>query len=99
MRPLQTLATIAAGALLAVPAGALQEVSARLGTRPIPVAVSPARRDMLLDTLVAAYPQFLAGHQGDVLIWRDGTRTPITDGKAAKTPAQIIGAADIEDIF
>ena len=97
---LPRLATaLAACALFAAPSRAQEEVSARLSATPIPTAISPARRDFLLDKLVAAYPRFLSGHQGDMLIWRDGTRSPVTDGKAAKTPAQIVGAADIEDMF
>ncbi len=98
MKPILAPA-LAALVLVGAPVLAQEEVSARLSARPIPTAISPARRDFLLGKLVAAYPQFLAGHHGDTLTWRDGTRTPVTDGKAAKTPAQIVGAADIEDIF
>lgn len=35
-----------------------------------------------LDRLVAAYPDFLAGHDGAALKWKDGTTTPVSDGKA-----------------
>jgi len=91
-------AALAGLSVLATPAWAA-EVSARLGTKPIPTAISAARRDVLLDKLVAAYPAFLSGQQGDVLVWRDGTRTPVSDGRGAKTPAQIVGSPDIEDIF
>ena len=38
-----------------------------------------------LDALVAAYPDFLASHDGQVLIWKDGTRMPVSDGKSNKT--------------
>jgi hypothetical protein len=31
----------------------------------------------MLDRLVQAYPQALAGHEDDVIIWRDGTRMPV----------------------
>src|ERR1700733_6498059 len=35
-----------------------------------------APADPALDALVAAYPDFLTGYQGNDLLWRDGTRTP-----------------------
>ncbi|NPU11291.1 M15 family metallopeptidase [Bradyrhizobium sp. 83002] len=40
-----------------------------------PVARAETAAD-LLDRLVQAYPQALAGHDGDAIIWRDGTRMP-----------------------
>ena len=38
-----------------------------------------------LDTLVRAYPEELAGHDETGLIWRDGTRMPLSDGEPAKS--------------
>ena len=38
-----------------------------------------------LDALVAAYPDHLAAHEGNDLIWKDGTRMPIADGRTDKT--------------
>jgi hypothetical protein len=44
-----------------------------------------ARAESALDRLVASYPDFLAGHDGKTLQWKDGTQTPVSDGKAGKT--------------
>src|SRR6185295_10494888 len=35
--------------------------------------------DLALDVLVRAYPDFLASHDGRVLIWKDGTRMSVSD--------------------
>ena len=37
----------------------------------------PAMAADPLDRLVAAYPQALAGHTDNEVVWRDGTRTPV----------------------
>jgi hypothetical protein len=50
------------------------------------VAPAPASaEDAPLDVLVRAYPDFLAGHDGTVLIWKDGTRMPASDGRDDKS--------------
>jgi len=74
-------------------------VGSHLGHAPAPASPSAAQRDAELDKLVAAYPEFLAGRQGDILIWRDGTRMATSDGKTSKTPAQVVESPDIQDIF
>jgi len=53
----------------------------------IALALSPmtACADEALDRLVSAYPAFLAGHDGKMLQWKDGARTPVSDGKLRKT--------------
>lgn len=38
-----------------------------------------------LDAVVRAYPEFLAGHDGMVLIWKDGTRMPASDSRGDKS--------------
>jgi len=76
-----------------------EAVGTHLGHAPAPAALSAAQRDSDLDRLVAAYPDFLAGRQGDVLIWRDGERMPTSDGKAGKTPVEVVASPDIQDIF
>ncbi len=50
-----------------------------------------------LDRLVAAYPDVLAGHDGKMLRWRDGTVMPVSDGAADKTFAQRLRHASIAD--
>lgn len=52
-----------------------------------------------LDALVAAYPQFLARHDGDTVYWRDGTAMPARDGKPAKSFAEALRGASILDQF
>ena len=49
------------------------------------VLAKPACAENALDKLVAAYPAFLAGHDGDTLQWKDGARTPVSDGKTDKS--------------
>jgi hypothetical protein len=57
------------------------------------VAANPA-----IDALVAAYPDHLAGHDGKDLIWKDGTRMPITDGKR-RTFQQMLDDPDLLSQF
>ena len=38
-----------------------------------------------MDDLLRAYPDALAGFDGTDLIWRDGTRMPVTDGRPDKS--------------
>jgi hypothetical protein len=52
-----------------------------------------------LDALVAAYPDHLSGHDGVALIWRDGTRMPVSDGVAEKSFDALLNNADINDMF
>src|ERR1041384_7323298 len=60
---------------------------------------APARADPALDALVAAYPDHLSGYQGNDLIWKDGTRMPISDGRTNKSFDQLLDAPDIKDQF
>jgi hypothetical protein len=78
-------------ALLAFSAGGLP-----LGARAEDMAV---RNEELLDKLVAAYPDFLASHQGNSLRWKDGTEMAFDDGKGAKDFAMRLDAPDLEDEF
>ena len=57
--------------------------------------ISPTSADPALDALVAAYPDHLAGYQGNELIWKDGTRMPISDGRANKSFQQLLDEPDI----
>jgi hypothetical protein len=52
-----------------------------------------------LDALVAAYPEHLTGHEGNELIWSDGTRTLISDGVGEKSFDVLLDTADIDDMF
>jgi len=62
----------------------------------------PATADPIgdaLDVLVAAYPDHLAAHEGNDLIWKDGTRMPIADGRADKPFQHLLEQPDIKDQF
>jgi hypothetical protein len=59
----------------------------------------PVRADPAVDALVAAYPDHLSGIDGNDLIWRDGTRMPISDGSSNKTFEQLLDKPDIKDQF
>ena len=52
-----------------------------------------------LDALVAAYPEHLSGHEGNELIWKDGTRMAISDGVKEKSFDVLLDTADIDDMF
>lgn len=58
-----------------------------------------ALADPALDALVAAYPDHLAGYDARDVIWKDGTRMPISDGRANKTFEQLLDEPDIKDQF
>ena len=49
--------------------------------------------------LVAAYPQFIERVEGDTLVWKDGTRMPLDDGKGTKSLDAKLDDPDIEDMF
>ena len=52
-----------------------------------------------LSRLLAAYPAFLDRIDGDALVWKDGARMPIDDGKGAKDHEARLANADIKDMF
>ena len=49
--------------------------------------------------LVTAYPDFIDRIEGNDLVWKDGTRMPIDDGKGAKGFAALLDDPDIKDMF
>ena len=57
----------------------------------------PFMRDVA--RLVSAYPDFLDRIEGNSLIWKDGTRMPIDDGKGVKDAETRLQSADIKDMF
>jgi hypothetical protein len=66
----------------------------------IGLAAVPAQAaDVELDALVAAYPDQLAGYAGNDLIWKNGTRMPISDGQTGKSFEQMLDTPDIDDQF
>lgn len=52
-----------------------------------------------LEALLSAYPGWLSRIEGNVLVWKDGTRMPLDDGRADKTLEQKLAEPDIDDMF
>jgi hypothetical protein len=57
---------------------------------------APAQ-DASLDALLRAYPDFLVSHDGKVLVWKDGTSMPVSDGSSDKTFEEKLHHASIID--
>ena len=49
--------------------------------------------------LVAAYPGQFSAIEGNELVWRDGTRMPVSDGIAGKDFDTLLAKPDIDDMF
>ena len=49
--------------------------------------------------IVSAYPDFIERIDGNDLVWRDGTRMPLDDGKGIKPFAAWLADPDIEDML
>jgi hypothetical protein len=64
----------------------------RYGAAPASIAAD-------LDRLVRAYPDTIASHDGIVVVLRDGTRFPISDGRSDKTFKELLESPDIDDMF
>jgi len=50
-----------------------------------------------MNDLVRAYPEFLSGVDGTNLIWRDGTRMPVSDGRPDKSFDEQLRSGSILD--
>jgi hypothetical protein len=50
-----------------------------------------------LDALIRAYPEQLAGYDSTYLIWRDGTRMPLSDGQPSKSFEEMLRHGSILD--
>ena len=53
----------------------------------------------LMDALVASYPDHLKGHEGNDIVWKDGTRMPFDDGKPGKPFPQLLDSPSLKDMF
>jgi hypothetical protein len=60
---------------------------------------TPAFGDAALDVLVAAYSEHLAGYDERDLVWKDGTRSAIWNGRSETSFDQLLTAPDIKDQF
>jgi hypothetical protein len=65
----------------------------------VPASAVDEPRPYALATLVKAYPDFLDRVDGNDLVWKDGTRQRIDDGKALKTFEAMLNEPDIKDMF
>src|SRR5882672_5970554 len=72
---------------------------APLGVALLFTFASPARADPALDALVAAYPDHLSGYDDKDLIWKDGTRMPLSSGGPDKSFQELLDFPDIKDQF
>ena len=61
--------------------------------------VGEARAAGPIDALLRAYPDELAGFDGSNLIWRDGTRMPVSDGRPEESVEEMIRHGSILDQF
>jgi hypothetical protein len=52
-----------------------------------------------LSALVKTYPEFVDRIEDNDLVWQDGTRMRIDDGKGRKTAERMLDDADIKDMF
>jgi hypothetical protein len=50
-----------------------------------------------MQDLLRAYPDALTGFDGSELIWRDGTRMPVDDGRPDKSPEELLRQGSILD--
>ncbi|MEW5965284.1 MAG: M15 family metallopeptidase [Pseudomonadota bacterium] len=72
---------------------------ALLALAPQPAAAEEKAASSALGRLVAAYPDHLVRIEGNVLVWRDGTRMALDDGLGKKPFASWLAAPDIEDML
>jgi hypothetical protein len=62
-------------------------------------AQSGASMEAMVAGLLRAYPEQLDRIEGNTLVWRDGTRMPLDDGKGRKSFEAWLADPDIEDMF
>jgi hypothetical protein len=78
-----------------------RSLAAQAGEPPTGVPASPNAEAgaVKVQALVRAYPEFLAGLEGNELVWKDGTRMVIDDGRGAKEFETLLDEPDIKDQF
>jgi D-alanyl-D-alanine carboxypeptidase len=60
---------------------------------------SPPNIAVHLDQLVSAYPDWIAGHDDDYVVLRNGARFAISDHRADKSFEELLEHPDIDDMF
>jgi hypothetical protein len=58
-----------------------------------------AQQERPVTALISAYPSFLDRIEGNALVWKDGTRMRIDDGKGVKPFEAMLDDPDIKDMF
>jgi len=61
-------------------------------------ALAAEAADRAIAALLAAYPQHLSHREGNILVWKNGARMVIDDGRS-KTHQEKLKGADIEDMM
>ncbi|MGA7324651.1 MAG: M15 family metallopeptidase [Rhodomicrobium sp.] len=64
-----------------------------------PWQASAAENDALIERLVQAYPDYLTGHEGNDIIWKDGTRMPFDDDVRNKPFETLLNKPSLRDEF
>lgn len=89
-----------AAACAATPIASCLVVLAAVSTaRPQTVDIATTEVTAALARLVAAYPDFRLRIDGNALVWTDGTRMVVDDGKGPKDHEARLAAADIKDML
>jgi hypothetical protein len=66
--------------------------------RPSPAPLGP-NQQRLVQILIRSYPDDLAGYEGALLKWRDGSVTTIEAGRSDRSPEVILDRPTVLDIF
>ncbi|HZV20417.1 MAG TPA: M15 family metallopeptidase [Hyphomicrobiales bacterium] len=76
-------------------------LAALLGIAPAHLAAEARAQTLtqMANALIRAYPDHLEAFDGTSLIWKDGTKMPMSDGNDKKTPDELINRPDIKDMF
>src|SRR5262245_58411269 len=80
----------------------LISVACALVAMPHAGAAQPADKQAIernIAALIAQYPKHLERIDGNALVWKDGTRMVIDDGRGAKSHEVLLNTADLKDMF
>jgi D-alanyl-D-alanine carboxypeptidase len=65
----------------------------------IPTAAQSVTPAQAAARLLGAYPDYLERIDGNEIVWRDGTRMTLDDGRGSKTFEALLETPDLDDIF
>jgi hypothetical protein len=78
---------------------ALMCVALATGARAESYGAPPADIAAKLDRLMRAYPDFIAGHDGQWLLMKDGRKFALSDGRTDKSFDELVAHPDVDDMF